>query len=172
MFIACNISYYILWRRVSRSILIFFWCSGILFGLCAADAADSVVVSLMLRYYLVPVSIVGILLRILFFLMITAFAVCLSKPWLFLPAAFTQAFLLSYYLRVLVLTWQGDAWLIVLLSYTSLLSACILLWFWFRQISVFSVSVKHEFFACLLVQCISGILEYFVTSPLLTSLLD
>ena len=172
MLITYNYLYYISWRRVSRVILIVFWVSGILLGICATDAADSVVVSLMPRFCLISVSIIGILLRNLFFLMITAFAVFLSKPLLLLPAAFIRAFLLSYFLSAIVLAWQGDAWLIVLFSCTSLLSACTFLWFWFHQISRVSVSVKHEFIACVLVLGILGILEYFVTSPLLLSLLD
>lgn len=162
MLTAHNYSFYHLWRNISKPILIAFWCSGMMFGLCAAVSAGDVLSSLMRPVSFVRVSIVGLLLKTFFLLLLTVIAVILSKPWLFMPAAFVRAFCLSYFLQALVMTWKQGAWLYMLVYSTYFLSASSLLWFWFRNISGFSSNTARGFWICFLLHLIAVLAEYWI----------
>lgn len=166
MFIACNHSISAIWYKFSRLLLIIFWYSGLLLGLCAADSAANVFIPLMRRVAFVPVSIVSALLRSLFFLLISVIAVYSSKLWLFLPAAFIRAFCLSFFLRGLILAWQNDAWLVAFFHATSFLLAGIPLMFWFCHIPATGQSVKRDLRIWFLVCFFAGIVDHIIPSLL------
>lgn len=162
MLTAHNYSFYHFWRNFSKPILIAFWCSGMMFGLCAAVSAGDVLSSLMRPVSSVRVSIVGLLLKTFFFFLLTVIVLFLSKPWLFMPAAFVRAFCLSYFLQALVLTGKQGAWLIMLVYSMHFLSASGLLWFWFRNVSGFSSNTARDVRICFLLHLIAMLTEYWI----------
>lgn len=163
MFLPCNDYSDPFWRRISKFLVVLFWCSGFVFGMSAAEAAGDNFSLLMRRAAFQPVSIVGLCLRISFSFLITVLAVILSKPWLFLPASFVRSFLLAFLMQGIVLTWSGTAWLVLLLcSGGGMLSACSLLWFWFRHIPGLRACVKQDLMICIFIHVLAGLTEYYI----------
>ncbi len=162
MFAACFDHHAFWWNRFAKLILAVFWCSGMILGLCGADAAGITLLSLMDRIRFSLVSIVGILLPDLFFLFATALAVLFAKPWLCLPVVFIRSFCLSFFLQGMVLAWQRQVWLPLLLYGSELLACGALLWFCLRYITKIKPAVWRDWCVTLLVHLLAALSQYYM----------
>lgn len=154
------------WRYTAVISLILVWCAGLSFGLTSAYAASNSLPSLMCQVIVSPVSIVSMLLRTAFFFLITYFAFVYSESWLVLPACFVRAFLFSFYLKSVFITFGNVSWLVLIFtSLCNCFSIIALLWLWIRHISVFRTSLHKDVCLCLIVHFLCGILELYIFSP-------
>lgn len=158
-------------RKLSTIILAFCWFAGLLTGCFFANHAGDIHFSMMRRAVCCPVSIAGLVVVLLPFLF-SAFAVYLSKTWLFLPFCFLKAFQFAY-LAGLVSASFGDAgWLIrLLLFFTDGCEIVLLLWVWLRWIGGGAKQAVREIAVCgFLCSMVWGV-DYFVVSPFLGMLI-
>ena len=147
------------WQQQCRTFLALFWIAGLLFGASASVSGRQTILLLMHRHLFQPMSIVG-LLRCSFSFLITVLAVLLSKPSLFLSAAFVKSFLFAFVLEAAVRYWPVAGGIVILPFFAcSLFSVCNILWFWFRHISGFDPTVIRDIFLCFLFHCIMGYAE-------------
>ena len=145
------------WQKFSVVMLAACWISALLFGASAATLSQSHIISLMQQLAVKPLSIVGLLVQILFSTLITALAVILSKPDLFLAAAFVKGFTLSFWLECLILSGNtATAMLFCFLAPSGMISAIALLHFWVRNIQAFRSDITVDFGWCILVQFAIG----------------
>ena len=84
------------WRKYCFLFLAFCWIVGLLSGASACFAAGDSLNSLMRGAAARPVSIVSLLGVTMFPFLLSAFAVYISEPWLFLIVSFGDAFVLSF----------------------------------------------------------------------------
>lgn len=160
-------------RRGCASLLAFFWCAGLVFGVCAAFGARNVLVPLMRLAVASPVSIVGLLGSLLLPFLFTALAVFLSHDWFILPVCFLKSFTYVLCAQTITLAFGNSAWLIQLLflfSDTCMLS--VLIWFWIRHLDCNRVTIVRDTAICIVVFIIIGILDHCFVSPYLTKIIN
>ena len=145
------------WQKFSVGMLAACWISALFFGASAATLSQSHMISLMQQLAVKPLSIVGLLVQILFSTLITALAVILSRPGLFLAAAFMKGFTLSFWLECVILGGNtATAMLLCFLSPSGIISAIALLHFWVRNIQELRSDVAVDFCWCIAVQFAIG----------------
>lgn len=155
--------------RMTRIILLAFsWIAGMFFGLNESVPDTAVTVSLMHTVVRSSVSIVGLIAVLVFPLIISALAVFLSAPLVFLPLAFFKAFGYTVCSILIVSAFGSAGWLIRgLLLFSDTCMSIALLWFWFRNIEGKRLSSKKDLAVCAIFALLVGCIDYFVVSPFL-----
>lgn len=158
-------------RKLSTIILAFCWFAGLLTGCFFADHAGIFHYSMMRRAVSGSVSIAGLVVVVLPFLF-SAFAVYLSKTWLFLPFCFLKAFQFAYIAGLVGVSFGSAGWLIrLLLFFTDGWEILLLLWIWLRWISGGARQAIREITFCGILCSVIWIIDYFVVSPFLGMLI-
>ena len=158
-------------RKVSTIILAFCWCAGLFTGCFFANHAGDVHFTMMRRAVSCPVSIAGLVVMLLPFLF-SAFAVYLSKTWLFLPFCFLKAFQFAYIAGLVGVSFGSAGWLIrLLLFFTDGWEILLLLWIWLRWIGGGARQAIREITFCGILCSVIWIIDYFVVSPFLGMLI-
>lgn len=159
-------------RRMMFLLLAFFWCLGLILGVCSSGMAGEPLLSLMRTAASGRVSIFGLLTAILLPFLLSALAVFLNQFWLFLPIAFGKAFLLSFTGYGVFAAFGSAGWLIrLLLMFSDCCSAPLLLWLWMHCVAgsrkpLFSVSGPA------LLALAIGSVDFYVVSPFLAMLIS
>ena len=118
-----------------------------------------------------PVSIVGLVVVLLPFLF-SAFAVYLSKTWLFLPFCFLKAFQFAYVAGSVSMAFGSAGWLIrLLLLFSDGCTIPVLLWIWLRWIGRGGRKALQQIAACTILGAMVWAVDYFVVSPFLGMLI-
>lgn len=158
-------------RKVSTIILAFCWCAGLFTGCFFANHAGDVHFTMMRRAVSCPVSIAGLVVMLLPFLF-SAFAVYLSKTWLFLPFCFFEGFQFAYLAGLVSASFGEAAWLIrLLLFFTEGWVIPVLLWLWFRWIGEGGRQAIRQIALCAVFCAVVWSIDYFVVSPFLGMLI-
>ena len=158
-------------RKLRTIILAFCWCAGLLTGCYFANCAGNTHYSMMRRAASCSVSIAGLVVVLLPFLF-SAFAVYLSKTWLFLPLSFFKAFRFAYLAGIVSASYGSAGWLIrLLLFFTDGLEIAVLLWIWFRWIGEGTKQAIREITGGAILCVMVWIMDYFVVSPFLGKLI-
>lgn len=159
-------------RKIRTFYLAFCWILGLFSGAILAQHADEIQFSLMRRAAFCPVSIVGLFAVLLPFL-ITAFAVCVSNYWLFLPIAFSKAFLFSYNACIVSAAFGNAGWLVrYLLLFTDACTIPILLWLWIRGICGYRSRFVRIVGLCAILSVAVGFIDFCIVSPFLAMLVS
>ena len=158
-------------RKVSTIILAFCWCAGLLTGCFLANHAGNIHSSMMRRAVSCPVSIASLVVLLLPFLF-SAFAVYLSKTWLFLPFCFLKAFQFAFVASLVSTAFGSFGWLIrLLLLFSDGCTIPVLLWIWFRWIGSGGRKAVQQIAVCAILGCVAWSVDYFVVSPFLGMLI-
>ena len=158
-------------RKLSTIILAFCWFAGLLTGCFFADHAGNFHYSMMRRAVSGSVSIAGLVVVVLPFLF-SAFAVYLSKTWLFLPFCFFEGFQFAYLAGLVSASFGEAAWLIrLLLFFTEGWVIPVLLWLWFRWIGEGGRQAIRQIAVCAVFCAVVWSIDYFVVSPFLGMLI-
>ena len=117
-----------------KMVLAFLWVVGFVCGCSCADCADNLV-PLMLACCNAGVSIVGLFLVPFLPFLITAAAVYCSAPLFVYLTGLCKSFLLGFCICAVYSGFSGGGWLVcLLLLFTDILTAPVLLWFQLRAI--------------------------------------
>ena len=131
-------------RSIPVVILASAWVCGLLAGTYIAFSADISFLSLMRPVLSEPVSIVSLLISQLLPVFLSAFAVMISVQWLLFILAFGEAFLLTYVVMGVMLSFGSPGWLpALLLLLSGGFGCCVNLWFWISALR-FPVSGVHR----------------------------
>ena len=158
--------------RTSRVLLAIFWITGLLLGTLTSLLADDLLFSTMRMALCGGMSILGLLVALLLPLLITAFAVYISQPLLFLPLSFLKAFLFSFVGAGLLTAFGSSAWLLrILLMFADSLTLPLLWWVWLRVLSdEYSSPMRSTLVAAAFVALI-GCFDYVYVAPFLALLI-
>lgn len=158
-------------RKLSTIILAFCWCAGLLTGCFFANHAGNIHFTMMRRAVSCPVSIAGLVVMLLPFLL-SAFAVYFSKTWLFLPFCFFESFQFAYLAGLVSVSFGEAAWLIrLLLFFTEGWIIPVLLWIWFHWIGTGGKQAVRQIAVCAVFCTVIWSIDYFVVSPFLGMLI-
>ena len=159
-------------RKLSRLFLAFCWVSGILAGVWVSCLTGDILLSLMRRALMAPVSISGLLTAATFPFLISALAVFLSCPsWLFL-FSFLDGLLYGLSFFALYSCFASTGWLLrSLLCFSALVSAVLTFWYRLRYISGERKFSYTEFLLFGAFAVLIGSIDYAYVAPLLARLL-
>ena len=158
-------------QRSCKRIPIFCWILGLTAGmLVAAGAGDSF--SLMMRGAdFSAVSIPGLLITFLPFLL-TAFAVYSSQPWILTLLILCKSFSFGYCTFGIMAVYNSASWLVRwLLMFSDCCSAAFLMWLWLRQCDSPGKCFLKEIAACTAAGLLVAILDICAISPFAAMLL-
>ena len=158
-------------RRVHVAVLAFVWVTGLICGAVTAGSAGSSFHSLMRFAPSGQMSIVSLLISVLLPLLVSAIASNCFRYWLLCLFAFVRAFLLSCILFGVAIAYGSAGWLIgFLFLFSDILSAPVLVWYWFR-----SIAGSKSTFRCgtvvLLLLILIGLFDGRFVAPFLANLL-
>ncbi len=135
MFTYQNDSFPNLTRKTKLILLAFFSFCGVLSGVSVAYSADPNFSLMMRRAINGSVSIVSLVSVTLLSLLITAVAIILSKPYLFLPLSFIKCFLYAFVRSCVNISFFGAGWLIgPMFLFSDTVAMILLFWIWIRCI--------------------------------------
>lgn len=153
--------------RNSVWILAFCWVIGICLGLIIGSDFDPDVLSLMRMTSESRVSIVGLLLNLLPFVL-SAAAVHYSFPGAFFLLATGKGLCHGFCMFLILAEFSSAGWLLYrLLMFTDSILLIPLFFFWARHIDGSRNFLKRDTWLCLGISLIAGALDYFVISPLI-----
>lgn len=158
--------------RLRLFFLAFIWCLSFSIGIVFAYFNQNITVSLMCTAPLCRVSIFGLVITLLFPLLITAVAVHFSIPHLIFPIVIFKGISFGYCLFGSFLTFGSASWLVYsLLTFSETVMVVPLLWLWVVYLCGSTISLKRKFTLCVLAALMLGIVDYFMVSPYLATLM-
>ena len=114
-----------------------FWVLGILLGLCLSSSLTEDSHSLVRTLLNSRVSTVGLITNLLLYVILSAIAWKLKLPAIYILLAFTKALSYGFCICSIGYAFQGAGWLLRwLYLFSDSCSSALLLWFWYRNISL------------------------------------
>lgn len=158
--------------RFGAIILAFSWTVSLICGVCFSAKDLSVVVLMRLLPYS-QVSIVGLIFVLLLPLLIAILCLFYAKPVVLNILFIIKGFFLGYFLYGVKVAFGDSGWLMrFLVSFSDSCMSLVLLWFGFRQIEKNKLSLKKDAIVASAATLIIGIIDYFLVSPFLASLMN
>lgn len=143
------------------------WFAGLSLGFSAARSYGDTLVSCMSQAVQLPASM-AVSFVVLFPLLVSALAVMTLGPYSLYVICFLRAFLLAIMLQTVGLTFQSGACLAaIFLMFSSLVFSPVLLWFWWRRLSLRMVCLKPDTVTCVVIGLLIGLMDHFFVSPFL-----
>ena len=148
------------------------WSLGLIGGIYIASAGNSSFYRLIYASAYDRVTIIGLFAVLFLPLFISAIFVWIDMPALQYGICFIKAFFLGFSLCCIKYSFVNAGWLImVMLLFSDCCMVVPLLWFWCRHISGCKFYLKRDILYSCLIAILVGILDYFVVSPYLVSLM-
>ena len=159
-------------RKVSRFFLAFFWIAGILSGVWIFRRTGAILVSVMRRAALSPVSIVGLLTASCLPFLLSALAVFLSCPAFLLPITFADGLLLGLAASAVLGAFGSAGWLMCFfISFSAFFTAPLTFFYRLRYVSGERRGSLPEFLLMAGLHVLIGYIDLSFVSPFLASLL-
>lgn len=159
-------------RKMDTLVLAFFSVSGILLGVSISYSSDLILFSMMHRMLTSPVTIVGLVSVNLLPFLITAIAICLSKPYLIFLLAFFKCFLYAFVRCGISIYFFQAGWLIGALLLSDSIVIALLHWYWIRHLHAFRKNAIKDMAFCLLVALATCLIDNLWVSPFLITLIS
>lgn len=158
-------------REMNLYLLAFFTLCGCSLGVYTSHKSDSISFHLMRMAVTCPVSIVGLVFVILLPFLITAFAIWISKPYLFLPVSFFNSFSFTLILCYTITVFDTAGWLVCLMLLFSNISVQFCLnWIWIRYFNGTSGSSAEDLLVCVFGLLAIVVIDYLFVAPYLVQL--
>ncbi len=155
-----------------RPLLALIWFLGLFFGAIAVSSADAIFSLTMHSALYGSLSIFGLLAALLLPLLLTAFAVYVSKPILILFFAFFKAFLFAFTAAGLSACFTTAAWLVrCLLMFSDILILPVLWLVWLRSFEYKPVASLRCSAIAAMMTCMIGCFDFAVVAPFLMRLI-
>lgn len=159
--------------EIHSGFLVFFWISGLLFGILCYAKAGTFYSSLMPGALHGTVSIVSTLCVSILPFLFSCFSLCISMPFLLLVICFWKAFQFSYVSLGVMCCFSVSGWLIRwFLMFSDMVCLPLLFWFWHRHISGKYTINGAEVFLLLSLFLLIGSIDYCCISSFLTDLIN
>lgn len=159
--------------KCSEGLLACAWIFGLISGIFFSFSAGDSFFSLMRSAADGRVSICGLLSTILLPLLLSAFAVFISKPRLFIPIAFVKALAFAYCGIGVWLAFGSAGWLFrCFLMFSDICMLPVLWWFWIRNLGTDTRKPFRTFLTVLAAALFIGFLDFNVISPFWASLIS
>ena len=143
------------------------WTFGLLSGSASALCSDDSLSSTMLAALDCSLSISGLLGALFLPLLLTAFAVFISQPFLVLPAIFLKAFLFSFVGTGVLCAYQASGWLARgFLMFSDILTLPVLWWIWMQSASESGTVFFHRLIPAAFLFALIGCFDYAFVAPL------
>lgn len=160
-------------RKTELLFLAFSSCAGAVLGVAIAYNMEPYFFSMMRMAASGHVSIVGLLLVIIFPFLISAIAVYLSKPYLFLPLSFFKCCVYSLVLCGICIEFSSAGWLVCMfLLFSDTFTILALHFFWIRYLHGFRKFAFKELLITLSASLCFCFLDYIWVSPFLFTLMN
>lgn len=148
-------------------VLLTVWFAGLSLGFSAARSYGDTLVSCMSQAVLLPASMAASFV-VLFPLLVSALAVMTLGPCSLYVICFLRAFLTGIMLGAVGVTFQSGACLAaILLMFSSLVFSPVLLWFWYRRLSLRLACLKPDMIACGVIGLLVALMDRLLVSPFL-----
>lgn len=155
------------WCKICRSLLAFVWCLGLVFGVLIADLTSDILVPLMHRTMVSPLSISGLLIKCILPFLLSAFAVYYYPPIVLIICA-SKAFCFAFCQRGISLAFGERGWLIgFFFLFTDIILLPVLYLFWIRMIQGSQKLFSRDLGLCLIIASVVGIIDLYLISPFL-----
>ena len=154
------------------SLLAFWDILSILIGMASTSLFDPVLISLMCRRILNPVSIVGLISLLFLPLFISAVAVFSRSAFLIFLICGIRGFCFGYCVYSFIIAFGSAGWLISgFTMYSAILAQPILFWFWIRSLNG-TISLRRDLWISSCLAVLIGCMDYFCVSPFLGTLVS
>lgn len=158
-----------IWCKAAVSLLAFIWCVGLLLGMLTALRSEGLG-AVFQRAVRVAPSAFELLSAAIAPFLLSGLAVYLSEPWLLLVISGVKAFGFGFCACGTILAFGQGSWLV---RFLFLFSDCclipLLLFYWVRHLC--GKTAAWELRACLIVALLIALVDYWVVSPFLVSIL-
>ena len=160
------------WRKNATRFLAFCWFLGIALGCMAAAASGPVLADLVRRSTGASLSITGAMTAAVLPLLLSAFAVSFSEPWLLLFISTFKAFSFSFCAWGVCLAFGQSGWLVLFLFlFSDVFLIPLLYFYWLRHIRGDRTPRTWELPAFLTASLGIGCIDYLFIAPVLASLM-
>ena len=161
------------WRRNATRFLAFCWFLGIALGCMAAAASGPVLADLVRRSTGATLSITGAMTAAVLPLLLSAFAVSFSEPWLLLFISTFKAFSFSFCAWGVCLAFGQSGWLVLFLFlFSDFLLIPLQYFYWLRHIRGDIKPTFSELPLFLAAAAGVGCIDFWYIAPFLASLMQ